>query len=77
MAKTTAPKATAKSSAASKGKSKRTERPAANAGVTTTAVHQAFPLAAGAFTVEQPPDPVLSARVTRSRRFRTSSKSRI
>ncbi|MGB6986597.1 MAG: DNA-directed RNA polymerase subunit beta [Candidatus Aquilonibacter sp.] len=57
MAKTTAPKATAKSSAAGKGKSKRTERPAANAGVTTTAVHQAFPLAAGAFTIEQPPDP--------------------
>ena len=57
MAKTTAPKATAKSSAASKGKSKRTERPAPNAGVTTTAVPQSFPMAAGAFTVEQPPDP--------------------
>jgi len=57
MAKTTAPKTPAKSSAAGKGKSKRTERPAANAGVTTTAVHPAFPMAAGAFTIEQPPDP--------------------
>jgi DNA-directed RNA polymerase subunit beta len=57
MAKTTAPKSPAKSSAAGKGKSKRTERPAANAGVTTTAVHNTFPMAAGAFTVPQPPDP--------------------
>jgi DNA-directed RNA polymerase subunit beta len=57
MAKTTAPKTPAKSSAAGKGKSKRTERPAPNAGVTTTAVNSTFPLAAGAFTIEQPPDP--------------------
>ncbi len=57
MAKTTAPKTPAKSSAAGKGKSKRTERPAPNAGVTTTAVPSTFPMAAGAFTVEQPPDP--------------------
>ncbi len=57
MAKTTAPKSPAKSSAGAKGKSKRTERPAPNAGVTTTAVHTTFPAAAGAFTIEQPPDP--------------------
>ena len=57
MAKTTAPKSPAKSSAGAKSKSKRTERPAPNAGVTTTAVHTTFPAAAGAFTIEQPPDP--------------------
>jgi len=57
MAKTTAPKTPAKSSATGKAKSKRTERPAPNAGVTTTAVHPAFPMAAGAFTIEQHPDP--------------------
>ncbi len=57
MAKTTAPKSTAKSSAATKVKSKRTERPSANAGVTTTAMPTTFPMATGAFTIPQPPDP--------------------
>jgi DNA-directed RNA polymerase subunit beta len=57
MAKTTAPKSSAKSSAATKVKSKRTERPSANAGVTTTAMPTTFPMATGAFTIPQPPDP--------------------
>ena len=57
MAKTTAPKAKAKSSAGTKSKSIRTERPAPGAGSTTTAVHTTFPAATGAFTVAQPPDP--------------------
>ncbi len=56
MAKTTAPKSPAKSSAGTKGKSKR----AANRTVTngaSKATPAAFPMPTGAFTIDQPPDP--------------------
>jgi len=56
MAKTTAPKSPAKSSAASKGRSKRAAVTTATNGA-STAVPTTFPMATGAFTVEQPPDP--------------------
>ena len=55
MAKTTAPKSPAKSSAGAKGKSKRAAAPTATNG-SSTALNM-FPMPAGAFTVEQPPDP--------------------
>jgi len=58
MAKTTAPKSPAKSSAGTKGKSKRASSPA---GGTTNGASKimptTFPMPTGAFTVEQPPDP--------------------
>jgi DNA-directed RNA polymerase subunit beta len=56
MAKTTAPKTPAKSSAAGKGKSKRAVAPAGGNGA-STAMPTTFPMAAGAFTIAQPPDP--------------------
>jgi DNA-directed RNA polymerase subunit beta len=56
MAKTTAPKTPAKSSAAGKGKSKRTAAPMGGNGA-STAMPTTFPMAAGAFTIAQPPDP--------------------
>src|SRR5215469_1147488 len=61
MAKTTAPKAPAKSSAGAKGKSKRAasaKGSAAAVGNGASRVMPAtFPMPTGAFTVEQPPDP--------------------
>jgi DNA-directed RNA polymerase subunit beta len=56
MAKTTAPKDPAKSSAGSKGKSKRATVPAATNGASST-MSTTFPAAPGAFTIEVPPDP--------------------
>jgi DNA-directed RNA polymerase subunit beta len=54
MAKTTAPKSPARSSAGTKGKSKR----ASGAGNgNATALANTFPMPTGAFTVETPPDP--------------------
>jgi len=55
MAKTTAPKSTAKSSAGTKSKSKRANGQAD--GATSTVQATTFPMATGAFTIEQPPDP--------------------
>ncbi len=56
MAKTTAPKSPAKTSAGTKGKSKRAgDRSAANG--KSTLMPSSFPMPTGAFTVEQPPDP--------------------
>jgi DNA-directed RNA polymerase subunit beta len=63
MAKTTAPKSPAKSSAGAKGKSKRPasggSRSAAGAGSNgaSRVMPATFPMPTGAFTVEQPPDP--------------------
>ena len=53
MAKTTAPKSHAKSSAGTKGKSKRVDAPAGNGNASLAA----FPMSAGAFTIQTPPDP--------------------
>jgi DNA-directed RNA polymerase subunit beta len=55
MAKTTAPKAPAKTSAGSKSKSKRPPALASTGAVTTLA--NTFPMPTGAFTVETPPGP--------------------
>jgi DNA-directed RNA polymerase subunit beta len=57
MAKTTAPKAPAKSSAGSKSKSKRAAAQTATNGAAATAMTTTFPAATGAFVIEQPPDP--------------------
>ena len=57
MAKTTAPKSPAKRSAAGKGKSKRAAVTVTGNGASTTAMPTTFPMATGAFTIEQPPDP--------------------
>ena len=54
MAKTTAPKSPAKSSAGAKGKSKRAAAPSASNG---SSAMNMFPMPTGAFTIEQPPDP--------------------
>ncbi len=55
MAKTTAPKVPAKSSAGTKSKSKRA--PAATTNGASQVMPATFPMPTGAFTVEQPPDP--------------------
>src|SRR5579862_4801610 len=61
MAKTTAPKAPAKSSAGAKGKSKRPTSGSKSAGLggngASRVMPATFPMPTGAFTVEQPPDP--------------------
>ena len=75
MAKTTAPKVPAKSSAGTKGKSKRAAQTVTNGA--SKVMPATFPMPTGAFTVEQPPDPGPAHLATRLRRFRTSSKSRI
>jgi DNA-directed RNA polymerase subunit beta len=56
MAKTTAPKSPAKSSAGTKGKSKRAAAQAVTNGA-SKAMPATFPMPTGAFTVDQPPDP--------------------
>jgi DNA-directed RNA polymerase subunit beta len=56
MAKTTAPKSPAKSSAGAKGKSKRAVATTASNGASKV-MPTTFPMPTGAFTVEQPPDP--------------------
>ncbi len=56
MAKTTAPKSPAKSSAGTKSKSKRAGQAAGN-GAAGTVQPSTFPMPTGAFTIEQPPDP--------------------
>ncbi len=56
MAKTTAPKSPAKSSAGTKGKSKRAAAEAVTNGASRI-MPATFPMPTGAFTVEQPPDP--------------------
>ena len=55
MAKTTAPKVPAKSSAGSRGKSKRAAQAVSNGA--SKVMPATFPMPTGAFTVEQPPDP--------------------
>ncbi len=55
MAKTTAPKVPAKTSAGTKSKSKRA--PAATTNGASQVMPATFPMPTGAFTVEQPPDP--------------------
>ncbi len=59
MAKTTAPKAPAKSSAGAKGKSKRSPsgKDGAAGNGASKVMPATFPMPTGAFTVEQPPDP--------------------
>src|SRR5690348_10631330 len=59
MAKTTAPKSPAKSSAGTKSKSKRApaQKPVVSGAQSTTVSITTFPAATGAFTIEQPPDP--------------------
>jgi DNA-directed RNA polymerase subunit beta len=58
MAKTTAPKSPAKSSAGAKGKSKRPPSKGSTSGNNTPKIMPTtFPMPTGAFTVEQPPDP--------------------
>jgi DNA-directed RNA polymerase subunit beta len=56
MAKTTAPKSPAKSSAGAKGKSKRAVASTAQNGASKV-MPTTFPMPTGAFTVDQPPDP--------------------
>jgi len=56
MAKTTAPKSPAKSSAGTKSKSKRAGQVTGN-GAAGTVQPSTFPMPTGAFTIEQPPDP--------------------
>jgi DNA-directed RNA polymerase subunit beta len=56
MAKTTAPKSLAKSSAGTKGKSKRAAAQAVSNGASNV-MPATFPMPTGAFTIEQPPDP--------------------
>ncbi|HTA40598.1 MAG TPA: hypothetical protein VK760_16060, partial [Candidatus Acidoferrales bacterium] len=56
MAKTTAPKSPAKSSAGAKGKSKRASGTTAQNGASKV-MPTTFPMPTGAFTVDQPPDP--------------------
>jgi DNA-directed RNA polymerase subunit beta len=56
MAKTTAPKSPAKSSAGAKGKSKRASATTASNGASKV-MPTTFPMPTGAFTVDQPPDP--------------------
>ena len=58
MAKTTAPKSPAKSSAGAKRQSKRPSAGSAGGnGVNGASLANQFPMPAGAFTIEQPPDP--------------------
>jgi DNA-directed RNA polymerase subunit beta len=57
MAKTTAPKSPAKSSAGAKSKSKRATGQTAGNGAAGTIQPSTFPMPTGAFTIEQPPDP--------------------
>src|SRR5579885_3517598 len=57
MAKTTAPKSPAKSSAGTKSKSKRAAAQTAGNGAAGTVQPSTFPMPTGAFTIEQPPDP--------------------
>ncbi|HEV3152535.1 MAG TPA: hypothetical protein VGZ02_01880, partial [Candidatus Baltobacteraceae bacterium] len=57
MAKTTAPKSPAKSSAGAKSKSKRAAGQLAGNGAAGTIQPSTFPMPTGAFTIEQPPDP--------------------
>ncbi len=56
MAKTTAPKSPAKSTAGTKSKSKRAGQATGN-GAAGTVQPSTFPMPTGAFTIEQPPDP--------------------
>jgi DNA-directed RNA polymerase subunit beta len=57
MAKTTAPKSPAKSSAGTKSKSKRATGQVTGNGAAGTVQPSTFPMPTGAFTIEQPPDP--------------------
>ncbi len=57
MAKTTAPKSPAKSTAGSKSKSKRAAGQTAGNGAAGMVQPSTFPMPTGAFTIEQPPDP--------------------